>query len=149
MIVVTAMPVANAKARTIITKIVFMTLILGTSQAVSLSMTEPVRRSVTGITNDRFHGNSGSRVRAGRLITFCIHCRFGFVVLGAGALERGQISTLASTLSPPPLGLLFVLVRDQSRCLVTFARIWTFATMPAELAAARSKSARAAHCRNA
>jgi hypothetical protein len=42
-----------------------MTLILGTSQAEILSMTEPVRRSVTGITNDRFHGNSGSP-RAGR-----------------------------------------------------------------------------------
>ena len=99
MIVVTAMPVANAKARTIITKIVFMTLILGTSQAASLNVTEPARRSVTGVTNNRFHGILAARVRTGGVITFCIHCRFGFAVLGAGALERGQISELASTLS--------------------------------------------------
>jgi hypothetical protein len=41
MIVVTAMPVVKAKARTITTKIIFMTLALYTG---NLSMAEPARR---------------------------------------------------------------------------------------------------------
>jgi hypothetical protein len=51
MIVVTAIPVAKAKARTIITKIVFMTPALIHRQ---LTMAEPGGPSVTGITEHRF-----------------------------------------------------------------------------------------------
>jgi hypothetical protein len=47
MIVVTAMPVVNAKARTITTKIVFMRLVLCSGGAM---MPEPAIASVTGIT---------------------------------------------------------------------------------------------------
>jgi len=52
MIVVTAMPVVNAKARTKTTKIVFMTLALYIS---TTRMAESAARSVTGITEHRFY----------------------------------------------------------------------------------------------
>jgi hypothetical protein len=56
MIVVTAMPVVNAKARTITTKITFMSLALGIR---SMSMVEPAERSVTDITEHRFSADLG------------------------------------------------------------------------------------------
>jgi hypothetical protein len=59
MIVVTAMPVVNAKARTITTKIVFITLALCSN----LSMAEPAGRSVIGITEHRFSTNIGGAPR--------------------------------------------------------------------------------------
>ena len=56
MIVVTAMPVVNAKARTKTTKITFMThaFYIGL-----LSMAEPAGCSVTGITEHRFSPDNG------------------------------------------------------------------------------------------
>jgi hypothetical protein len=51
MIVVAAMPVVNAKASTITTKIFFMTLTLS---SIHHSMAEPARRAVTAITEQAF-----------------------------------------------------------------------------------------------
>jgi hypothetical protein len=61
---VTAMPVVNAKARTITTKIVFMTLALW--KAMQPSMPEPAKRSVTGITERAFSPPVGARTSGER-----------------------------------------------------------------------------------
>ena len=63
MIVVRAMPVVNAKARTKTTKIVFMTLALYSD---GTRMPEQARRSVTAITQGRFFkaAAAGARHRA-------------------------------------------------------------------------------------
>jgi hypothetical protein len=70
MIVVTAMPVVNAKARTITTKIVFMTRVLSSLRR----MPEPARHSVTGITEQLF-----ARSRRGAL-SVCIHYHSCFIL---------------------------------------------------------------------
>jgi hypothetical protein len=57
------MPVVNAKARTITTKIVFMTLVLWKAMA---SMPEPAKRSVTGITKRAFSPPFGARISGER-----------------------------------------------------------------------------------
>jgi hypothetical protein len=69
MIVVTAMPVVNAKARTITTKIVFMTLVLCSDV---MRMPEPARRSVTAITEQRFGRSRRRRARLASL-SGCIY----------------------------------------------------------------------------
>ena len=60
MIVVTAMPVVNAKTRTITTKIVFITFALYIG---ILRMAEPAGRSVIGITEHRFSPYFGGALR--------------------------------------------------------------------------------------
>jgi hypothetical protein len=62
MIVVTAMPVVNAKTRTITTKIVFMTFALYIG---SVRMAEPAGRSVIGATEDRFSPYFGGPLAGG------------------------------------------------------------------------------------
>jgi len=71
MIVVTAMPVVNAKTRTITTKIVFMTFALYVGR---VRMAEPAGRSVIGITEDRFSPYIGTPF-AGPVcrLSGCIH----------------------------------------------------------------------------
>jgi hypothetical protein len=93
MIVVTAMPVVNAKARTITTKITFMSLALCIGP---VTMAEPAGRSVTDITEHRFSADIGG---AGRrrisALSSCVRYCSGFIPQAAGALDRNQNSMSA------------------------------------------------------
>jgi hypothetical protein len=77
MIVVTAMPVVNVKARTITTKITFMSLALCIGP---VTMAEPAGRSVTDITEHRFSADIGG---AGRrrisALSSCVRYCSGFI----------------------------------------------------------------------
>jgi hypothetical protein len=131
------MPVANAKARTITTKIVFMTRSL--SVATPVSMAEPARRSVTGITEGVFTvcrraGSSLDQRRRCDPAKYLYSLMFRFNAAGAGGLDRGQNSTLVSAPEAAATGLVIWLrCRRQSRYLVAFDPMWTSATMPAGL----------------
>ena len=123
MIVVTAMPVVNTKARTITTKIVFMTL----------ALSHPcLQHGRTGRAFcDRHHGTPFFSGHTGALkATKCLYSlTFRFHSAGAGVFDRSQNSMLESARALA--GALL-----QSRCLVAFDRMRASATMPAELEAA-------------
>jgi hypothetical protein len=102
------MPVANANARTITTKIVFMTRSL--SVATPVSMAEPARRSVTGITDGVFTacrraGSSLDQRRRCDPAKYLYSLMFRFNAAGAGGLDRGQNSTLVSAPEAAATGL--------------------------------------------
>ena len=131
MIVVTAMPVANAKARAIITKIVFMTR--------SLSVPTPKHGRTGQPFCDGHHGSGFLRcVRARQLARPASALMFRFKAADTEGLERGQNPTRAGA-----AGLVVCpWCRRQSRYLVTFDPMWASATMAAELERARSNNLR-------